>query len=183
MTKEVLKVAKDFLDKNQSETFSIACVSCPTLYTNLYSVLNNDILAKDYYSRIEIKLLEFDNRFDAVFNNDINNENFIFYDYNKPLDIDSKYKNKFHLVIADPPYIAEECIIKTSMTIRYLLFNSNIELNLDDCRKIIVCTGQLMKELLEKCLNLKQCLNFEPRHERNLANEFRCYTNYKTFYL
>ena len=73
------------------------------------------------------------------------------------------------------------------MSIRYLLFNSNSELNEEDssnktCRKIIVCTGQLMKDLLEKCLNLKQCFNFEPKHERNLANEFRCYTNYEMKY-
>jgi hypothetical protein len=74
------------------------------------------------------------------------------------------------------------------MSIRYLLFNTNNELNVNEedsckaCRKIIVCTGQLMKDLLEKCLNLKQCVNFEPTHERNLANEFKCYTNYKMKY-
>ena len=96
--------------------------------------------------------------------------------------MNEKYKNKFHLVIADPPYISEECIIKTSMTIRYLLFNSNSIDDSTSCRKIIVCTGQLMKDLLGKCLNLKQCVNFEPKHERNLANEFKCYTNYEMTY-
>ena len=159
------------------------------MFSNLYSIINDNINNENFYSKLDFKLFEYDNRFDQAFNS-INYEtnekieNFIFYDYNKPLDINSKYKNKFHLVIADPPYIADECIIKTSITIRYLLFNSNEELNTENCcQKIIICTGQLMKDLLEKCLNLKQCINFEPKHERNLANEFRCYTNYEPNFL
>ena len=39
-----------------------------------------------------------------------------------------------------------------------------------------------MEELAEKLLQAKVC-EFIPLHERNLANEFRCYANYTTTYL
>lgn len=34
-----------------------------------------------------------------------------------------------------------------------------------------------MEELALKLLNVRPC-GFAPRHNRNLANEFLCYTNY-----
>jgi len=36
-----------------------------------------------------------------------------------------------------------------------------------------------MAELAEKLLGVKEC-DFRPSHVNNLANEFRCYTNYTT---
>ena len=41
-------------------------------------------------------------------------------------------------------------------------------------------TGAVMESLAWELLNLRVCTNFIPRHARNLANEFRCYSNYKT---
>ena len=34
-----------------------------------------------------------------------------------------------------------------------------------------------MQSMAKKLLNLDQC-TYEPKHTKNLANEFRCYTNY-----
>lgn len=192
LTQEVLKLAEihinennnnDGVDDDDNKTkFTIACVSCPTLFKRLHEILRDRCLInKSYLDNIEIKLFEYDRRFEKLYNNtngdsENNLENFIFYDYNKPLEMNIKYKNKFNLVIADPPYIAEECMLKTCMTIRYLLINSTNS-------KIIVCTGELMNDLLNKCLNMKQCINFEPKHARNLANQFKCFANYNTYYL
>ncbi len=95
----MLKIAEEFFSENSSEScFSIACISCPTLYTNLYSLINENRVENSIYSQLDIKLFEFDKRFEKF--NDQDTENFIFYDYNKPVDINKKYKSKFHLVIA-----------------------------------------------------------------------------------
>ncbi len=42
--------------------------------------------------------------------------------------------------------------------------------------------GAIMKELAERLLGTKEC-KFIPKHTNNLANEFRCYTNFKTKHL
>ena len=114
------------------------------------------------------------------------NKYFEFYDYNEPLNLSELYKtDKFDLIIADPPYISEECITKTCVTIKYLsAYEDNDERKANDkmTTKLIICTGQLVSELLQKYLNIHICL-FEPKHERSLANQFKCYANYSTFYL
>lgn len=107
-----------------------------------------------------MSLLEYDRRFE------VHGADFIFYDYNSPLKLPADLAKSYDLVIADPPFLAEECISKTSETIKFLAKN-----------KIIVCTGAIMKEYVEKLLNLKQC-KFQPRHRKNLANEFSCYANF-----
>lgn len=43
----------------------------------------------------------------------------------------------------------------------------------------IVLTGAVMENLAKQLLSLKMC-SFIPRHTRNLANEFRCFVNYKS---
>ena len=62
------------------------------------------------YSKLDLKLFEFDNRFEKF--NDQDTQNFIFYDYNKPVDIDKKYKSKFHLVIAGKICLKKKLILK-----------------------------------------------------------------------
>ncbi|XP_075216053.1 EEF1A lysine methyltransferase 1 isoform X2 [Lycorma delicatula] len=66
----------------------------------------------------------------------------------------------------DPPFLSEECLQKTAVTVKFLAKD-----------KIILCTGAAMERLAEKLLGVKKC-KFEPRHKNNLANEFSCYANY-----
>ena len=95
----------------------IACISCPTLYTKLLQLKPTDC---------EIFLLEYDTRFQ------IYGENFVFYDYTNPLDLPAKMMEKsFDVVVADPPYLSEECLEKTAQTISFLAKE-----------KIILCTGE-----------------------------------------
>lgn len=89
---------------------------------------------------------------------------FIFYDYNYPDKL--PVLEKFDLIVADPPFLSEECITKTSEAIKLLGKD-----------KIIVCTGAVMNDKVEKLLGLKQC-RFQPHHRNNLANEFSCYANF-----
>lgn len=128
----------------------IALISCPTLYTQL----------KKNCEKQQVVLLEYDSRF-KVFAPD-----FIQYDYNLPLQVPTDLYNSFDLVIADPPFLSNECLTKIALTINLLAKD-----------KIVLCTGAIMKDLAEKLLKVKKC-NFIPRHKNNLANEFYCYSNF-----
>ncbi|KAI8424745.1 hypothetical protein MSG28_006694 [Choristoneura fumiferana] len=108
----------------------------------------------------ELSLLEYDRRFE------VHAPDFIFYDYNTPDKLPPDSLHSYDLVVADPPFLSEECITKTSETIKLLAKD-----------KIVVCTGAVMKEHVEKLLELKLC-EFQPHHRNNLANEFCCYANF-----
>ncbi|XP_054384760.1 EEF1A lysine methyltransferase 1 isoform X2 [Pongo pygmaeus] len=103
----------------------IACVSAPSVYQKLRE------LCRENFS---IYIFEYDKRF-AMYG-----EEFIFYDYNNPLDLPERIAaHSFDIVIADPPYLSEECLRKTSETIKYLTrgkillctVTSEISLNLE----------------------------------------------------
>ena len=76
----------------------------------------------------EAILLEYDRRF-MIYGDD-----FVFYDYNKPLELPEALQTEpFDLVIADPPFLSEECLRKTAQTIKLLAKG-----------KILLCTGTLI---------------------------------------
>lgn len=52
------------------------------------------------------------------------------YDYKNPLDVPRDRSNYYDLVIADPPFLSEECLTKTAVTMKYLGKNN-----------LILCTG------------------------------------------
>ena len=164
LAKEVIELGNSYRQKG-AEKFSVAFISCPTLFQHLVKNCNLD------RSFFNLKLFEYDNRF-QVYGSD-----FIFYDYNQPLAFEgaAEAKQTYDLVIADPPYLSQECFIKTSITIKSLAKSNDA--------KFIVCSGAVMADLISRCLNNTRLVKFEPRHENNLGNEFRCYANYETFYL
>ncbi|KAK9877193.1 hypothetical protein WA026_016941 [Henosepilachna vigintioctopunctata] len=130
----------------------IALISCPSLYKSIKNELSNNG---------EANLYEFDRRF-AIFGTDFN-----FYDYKSPLEIPKHKSQYYDLVIADPPFLSDECLAKTSVTMKYLAKN-----------KMILCTGAIMAPLADRLLSLKKT-EFEPKHNNNLGNEFWCYSNYE----
>ncbi|XP_074159794.1 EEF1A lysine methyltransferase 1 isoform X2 [Sminthopsis crassicaudata] len=96
----------------------IACVSAPSVYQKLRELNDEDF---------SVCILEYDKRF-AVYG-----EEFIYYDYNNPLNLPEKLTpHSFDIVIADPPYLSEECLRKTAETIKFLTQG-----------KILLCTGNL----------------------------------------
>lgn len=128
---------------------------------------------------VSVTLFEYDRRF-AAYGSD-----FIMYDYKSPLDIPRDRNSYYDLVIADPPFLSEECLTKTSVTMRYL-----------SKKKLILCTGNfiywvleskignnliisgaIMSDLAKRLLDIDKC-KFEPKHRNNLANEFWCFSNY-----
>ncbi|XP_066115098.1 EEF1A lysine methyltransferase 1 isoform X2 [Saccopteryx bilineata] len=143
LAKEVIAVA--------GEGGRIACVSTPTVYQTL----------RELHGDFAVCIFEYDRRF-AFYG-----EEFVFYDYNNPLDLpEDIVAHSFDIVIADPPYLSEECLRKMSETIKYLTQG-----------KVVLCTGAIMEEEAAKLLGVKMC-KFIPKHARTLANEFRCYVNY-----
>ncbi|KAL0819376.1 hypothetical protein ABMA28_007495 [Loxostege sticticalis] len=139
------------IDRTVPDGGRVALVSCPTLFVPVKRQIGN---------RATVSLLEYDRRFE------VHAPDFIFYDYNTPDKLPPEVLSTFDLVVADPPFLSEECITKTSETIKLLAKE-----------KIVVCTGAIMKENVEKLLKLKLC-SFQPHHRNNLANEFSCYANF-----
>ncbi|KAH1186927.1 hypothetical protein KIL84_019676 [Mauremys mutica] len=94
----------------------IACVSAPSVYQKLKEQDDKDF---------SVCILEYDKRFSVY------GEEFIFYDYNNPLNLPGNLiPHSFDIVLADPPYLSEECLRKTAETIKYLTKG-----------KILLCTG------------------------------------------
>lgn len=142
---------------------------------------------RKYIILIAVRLFEYDSRF-KIFGAD-----FIQYDYKFPLDVPRNMSSQFDLVIADPPFLSEECLTKSAVTIKFLT-KRNIVLCTGVCTKlsfclkfscyelhtnkiIISCTGAIMAELAERLLDVRKC-DFIPGHKNNLANEFYCYSNF-----
>lgn len=73
---------------------------------------------------ILVTVFEFDERF-SIFGQD-----FVFYDYREPTNIPQDRINYYDIVIADPPFLSEECLTKTAETIKLLAKG-----------KILLCTG------------------------------------------
>lgn len=139
------------IDKMVANSGRVALISCPTLFVPV---------KRQIATRATVSLLEYDRRFE------VHAPDFIFYDYNLPEKLPPEVLHSYDLVVADPPFLSEECITKTSQTIRLLAKD-----------KVVVCTGAIMKENVERLLDLRQC-QFQPRHRNNLANEFSCYANF-----
>ena len=97
----------------------IACISCPTLFAKLIEVAQSRQLDCEAY------LLEYDRRFE------IYGSSFAYYDYNDPLTLPQPLvAHSFGIVVADPPFLSEECLCKVAQTIKFLAQD-----------KVILCTG------------------------------------------
>ena len=86
---------------------------------------------------IPVKLFEYDKRFAGVAGKD-----FVFFDYKSPMSFGQLathtpevcFREYFDLIIADPPFLSEECMTKTSVTVKYLAKKE---------AKLLYCTGIL----------------------------------------
>jgi 16S rRNA G966 N2-methylase RsmD len=72
---------------------------------------------------IEVKensfLLEFDESFKKE-------KGFTFYDFNKPLELDSTLEGKFDFIFIDPPFITEEVWTKVTIFLNIVFYHSEI---------------------------------------------------------
>lgn len=91
---------------------------------SVYQKLKQGVV--DGSDRVSVVVLEYDRRFAAY------GDDFIFYDYNEPLSLAAgAAPQSFDVVLADPPYLSEECLSKVAKTIKYLSKG-----------KVLLCTGE-----------------------------------------
>ncbi|MFH4983086.1 hypothetical protein AB6A40_009795 [Gnathostoma spinigerum] len=138
---------------------SIACLSCPTIFDRL---LQKEAIKTQL---IKAKLFEFDRRFEGKYP-----DYFEFYDFWKPKDIRPELRNTFDFIVADPPSLNEDTLVRYVQAIR--LLNRSQE-----TVKILICTGAILADLVKRLLGCHEC-KFQPEHRSKLGNEFRCYVNY-----
>ncbi|KAJ0817793.1 putative DNA methylase, N-6 adenine-specific, methyltransferase EEF1AKMT1/ZCCHC4 [Helianthus annuus] len=132
---------------------SVACIACPTLYVYL----------KKLHPDLPVQLLEYDKRFEQYGNE------FTYYDYNEPLELPSSMKQSFSIIVADPPYLSQECLEKVSETVSFLKKPGESYL--------LLLTGAVQHDRAAQLLGLRPC-GFRPQHSSKLGNEFRLFTNY-----
>lgn len=131
LAKEALTNAVNAL-KAGASSYNIGCISCPTLFKSLYAYVRELKTHPDlaefpsFCDKIDIKLFEYDKRFECY------GADFLFYDYKNSLAIDAAYHNYFDFIISDPPYLSDECHVKTGMTIKKIGKSDH---------KLLICTG------------------------------------------
>nr|XP_043610678.1 EEF1A lysine methyltransferase 1 [Erigeron canadensis] len=132
---------------------SVACIACPTLYAYL----------KKMHNDLPVQLLEYDKRFEQY------GSEFTYYDYNEPTSLPLSMKHAFRIIIADPPYLSQECLEKVSETVGFLKQPGESYL--------LLLTGAVQHDRAAQLLGLRPC-GFRPQHSSKLGNEFRLFTNY-----
>ena len=81
-------------------------MSAPSVYQKLRERHRDDV---------SVCIFEYDRRF-AVYG-----EDFVYYDYKNPVDLPERIAtHSFDIVVADPPYLSEDCLRKMSETIKLL---------------------------------------------------------------
>lgn len=113
----------------------------------------------------KVLLFEYDQRF-SVYKDD-----FVLYDYNLADNVDylHEHNDTFDVIVADPPFLSEECIAKIASLIKRFARSSET--------KIILCSGAKVRDWATAYMHLNEC-NFKPKHTRNLANEFTSFANF-----
>ncbi|KAJ3189615.1 EEF1A lysine methyltransferase 1 [Irineochytrium annulatum] len=169
---------------------TIACVSSPSAFIKLTKL---DLAAK----RIKAYVFEYDRRFNVY------GDSFVFFDYNDPTALEEFYMDPvtgdrtdrplYHAIdtiIADPPFLSDECWTKTAICLRWLSRRKvaaaedvaedvkNGLVKAEDA-SIIVATGRVMEEKIKRELGCSMT-TFEPLHRGGLSNGFGCFTNVET---
>lgn len=95
-------------------------MSAPSVYQKLKQGV---VVGSD---RVSAAVLEYDRRFAAY------GDDFVFYDYNEPVSFEVDVEpHSFDIVLADPPYLSEECLSKVAQTVKHLSKG-----------KVLLCTGE-----------------------------------------
>ncbi|KAF4463579.1 NADH-ubiquinone oxidoreductase 40 kDa subunit mitochondrial [Fusarium albosuccineum] len=114
----------------------------------------------------KLVLFEHDHRFNVF-------PEFVFYDFQRPLQIPGELKGSLDSIIIDPPFFSNDCQTKFALTARWLLKTAS--------PRVIVCTGERMAPLVDKLYRSLKVYSttFEPAHS-GLSNHYYCYANFET---
>lgn len=131
----------------------VACVACPSFF---------HALRTRHGDAVDAILLEHDDRLAEL-------GPYSFYDYNEPTVVPDAWRHACDAVVADPPYLAQECLSKTSVSVK--------ELRRNDDSLVLLLTGAIMRHTARATLGLTPCV-FRPEHRSKLGNEFMAATNW-----
>ncbi|XP_058056251.1 protein-lysine N-methyltransferase CG9154 [Anopheles bellator] len=154
-TKEKLASVVEHLQKEKPTSegkFKVALLSAPSAFKHISIVVPDAML------------FEYDGRF-AFYG-----EHFRQYDYNRAFEPQylDEFRHTFDLIIADPPFLSEECIQKIAFIVKKMSKSHG---------KLVLCSGAVVQSWAQQYLAVKLC-QFRPEHERNLGNEFCSYANF-----
>lgn len=161
-------LAKELL-YDLTENSIIAVISAPSVYAKIrvFVLLHCETYDKQISPRPKVYLFEYDSRFERLVTKP---DGFINYDYNNPLRIPAALRGKVDRVLADPPFLSDECLTRTAMSVRTLLKKTG--------GRTMVCTGAKMEDLVPKLFPGVQKVDFEPKHKGGLANAFACFMDW-----
>eukprot|EP00898_Chlorokybus_atmophyticus_P001714 jgi/Chlat1/2543/Chrsp175S02389 len=141
-------------------TGRIACVACPSIFRCL----------REHHPEMSAQLFEYDRRFAAF------GERFTLYDYREPEAVPEDLAHTFDVIVADPPYLSEECLAKTVKTVRLLSRQQEGSSSSSSTRRLLL-TGAVQRDRAREYLNARPCA-FRPQHKNKLGNEFMCFADY-----
>jgi len=119
-----------------------------------------------------IYLFEYDTRFQRLVPSP---HLFIPYDYNSPLKFPKDLRRQVDRILADPPFLSDECLTRTAITVRTLLKKEG--------GRTMVCTGGKMEELVPRLFSGVRRVEWEPEHKGGLANAFACFMDWTGEYI
>lgn len=169
-------LAKALLDGCDENTY-IAVVSAPSVYAAIKKIELKEKLPTEH-----IYLFEYDKRFEVMAGKD----HFVFYDFANPTVFRDDLKGKIDRLLIDPPFLNDNCQLKSSLTAHSLLkykMESNSEKELTKngvpMHRLISCTGERMKDIMKKAYKGIKVTDFLPEHANGLSNEFKCYADFE----
>ncbi|KAF0684332.1 Aste57867_23683 [Aphanomyces stellatus] len=126
--------------------------------------------------RKDVYIFEYDHRFGQKYG-----DQFVFYDYNAPLDVDAKFHKFFDYVLVEPPYLTETCMKGFGETMRLISRQVTREEGQKDVLvtpNVFINSGALREAMFEE-LGLTPS-GFVPTFESKLSNRLTTYINYES---
>ncbi|KAF5677287.1 nadh-ubiquinone oxidoreductase 40 kda mitochondrial [Fusarium heterosporum] len=165
-------LADQLLD-GASSSSTIGVVSTPSVFI----ALKNRLRFWPIEDRPKLVLLEHDNRF-SVF------PEFVFYDFQRPLQLPGDLKGSLDSVIIDPPFFSSDCQTKSlsdTNTVSWSVALTGRWLVKPKLPRVIVCTGERMAPIIDKLYRSLGVFatTFEPAHA-GLSNHYYCYANFES---
>ncbi|CCT67460.1 probable NADH2 dehydrogenase (ubiquinone) 40K chain [Fusarium fujikuroi IMI 58289] len=154
-------LADQLLD-GASSSSTIGVVSTPSVFI----ALKNRLRFWPIEDRPKLVLFEHDHRF-SVF------PEFVFYDFQRPLQLPAHLKGSLDSIIIDPPFFSNDCQTKFALTGRWLVKPKS--------PRVIICTGERMATIVDKLYRSLgvYATTFEPAHA-GLSNHYYCYANFES---
>jgi hypothetical protein len=134
---------------------TVALLSCPSTYKALLTV--------GIPAGVTVRIFEFDRRF-ARFG-----DAFVFYDFNKPLDLPPELRSACDVIMMDPPFINEATLAAFAASAAALRRGADT--------RVLLCTGSVMVEPARRLLALRPT-TAHVGHANRLSNPFTLYVSH-----